>query len=130
MRILIAEDDLMSRKYLLELLEKYGECDLAIDGLETLEAYRLANEEKKPYKIICLDIMMPRVDGVKVLKAIRDLEKRKRLSKQNKVKIIMTTALAETQYVQEAYRIGCDAYFTKPIDQLELLHFVEKIKDG
>ncbi len=120
MKILIAEDDLTSRKFLFKVLSQYGECDLVVDGLEALDAYLLAHKEAKPYDLICLDIMMPKVDGVKVLKNIRDLEAQKGIPQEKRAKIIMTTALAETQYVQNAFDIGCDAYAAKPIDIAKL----------
>ncbi len=58
MKILIAEDDLVSRSFLSRFLEKYGDCDLVVDGLEALDAFLMALKEKDPYRLICLDIMM------------------------------------------------------------------------
>lgn len=121
MRILIAEDDFASRKFLFKLLSSYGECDLVVDGLEALDAFLMALKEQKPYDLICLDIMMPKVDGVKVLKHIRDLEIQKGILSDKRAKVIMTTALAETQLVQNAFDIGCDAYAAKPIDTKKLM---------
>lgn len=125
MRILIAEDDLVSRKFLFKFLSRYGECDLVVDGLEALDACLMAIKEDKLYDLICLDIMMPKVDGVKVLKSIRDLEKQKGISTEKRSKIIMITALGETQLVQSAFEIGCDAYAAKPIDTLKLIKVLE-----
>lgn len=116
MRILIAEDDLASRKFLQKFLSKYGECDLVVDGLEAIEAYMLAIKENKPYDLICLDIMMPKLDGIKTLKAIRDLEKQNQASEKGPVKIIMTTALSDSEYVKKAFEYGSEAYASKPID--------------
>lgn len=116
MRVLIAEDDLASRKFLYKFLSAYGECDVTVDGLEAVEAFLLAWDENKPYNLICLDIMMPKLDGIKALKAIRDIEKQKKISDSARVKIIMTTALNETQDVFEAFKTGCEAYLAKPID--------------
>lgn len=127
MRILIAEDDYTSRKFLFKFLSQYGQCDLVVDGLETLDAYMMAIKEKDPYDLICLDIMMPKVDGVKALKAIREFEKQKGIVEEKRVKVIMTTALAETQYVQRAFDIGCEAYAAKPIDTTKLLEVLEKL---
>lgn len=125
MRILIAEDDLVSRKFLFKFLDRYGECDLVVDGLEALDACLLAIKEDKLYDLICLDIMMPKVDGVKVLKSIRDLEKQKGIAPEKRSKIIMVTALGETQLVQNAFEIGCDAYAAKPIDTVKLVKVLE-----
>ena len=72
-----------------------------------------AVKQKKPYDLLCLDIMMPRVDGLKVLKAIRVLEKQHELKH---TCIIMMTALADVEYVDQALELGCDAYAAKPID--------------
>jgi two-component system, chemotaxis family, chemotaxis protein CheY len=127
MKILIAEDDMASRKFLGKFLSQYGECDMVIDGLEAIDAYMMSIKEKEPYNLICLDIMMPKVDGVKVLKAIRDLERQKDIAPENKAKIIMTTALAEAQYVQTAFEYGCEAYASKPIDTKKLQEVLVKL---
>lgn len=127
MKILIAEDDLVSRKFLHKFLLRYGECDLVVDGIEAIDAYMLSIKEGNPYALICLDIMMPKVDGVKVLKAIKDLETQLGVLPENRAKIIMTTALAETQIVEQAFEHGCDAYASKPIDTKKLVEVIEKL---
>lgn len=127
MKILIAEDDLVSRKFLHKFLLRYGECDLVVDGIETIDAYVLSIKEGKPYDLICLDIMMPKVDGVKVLKAIKKLETQLGILPENRAKIIMTTALAETRIVEQAFEQGCDAYASKPIDTKKFVEIIEKL---
>ncbi len=128
MKILIAEDDLVSRKFLFKFLSQYGDCDLVVDGLEALDAYLIARKENSPYDLICLDIMMPKIDGVKVLKQIRDMEEKKELSQENHTKVFMTTALGETQLVQNAFDIGCDAYAVKPLDIKKLTEVLLKLE--
>ena len=113
MRILIAEDDRLSRVFLKKFLSSYGTCDVAVDGMEALDAFMEAVKQKEPYDLLCLDIMMPRVDGLKVLKAIRVLEKQHNI-KHTCIKMI--TALADVEYVDQALELGCDAYAAKPID--------------
>lgn len=127
MRVLIAEDDLASRKFLQKVLSKYGECDMVIDGVEALDAYLLSIKEDNPYDLICLDIMLPKVDGVEVLKAIRDFETHKKLPAAKRIKVIMTTALAQTQLVKEAFEIGCEAYIEKPIDPEKMIEVIRKM---
>ena len=126
MKILIAEDDMISRRFLLKFLSEYGECDVVIDGMEALDAYLISVKETEPYDLICLDIMMPKVDGIKVLKAIRDFEKQRGIIPHKKVKIIMITALADTEHVHKAFELGCEAYSIKPIDTDKL---IEVMKD-
>lgn len=128
MKILIAEDDLTSRKFLDKFLSQYGECDTVMDGLEAIDAYLMSMREKSPYNLICLDIMMPKVDGVKVLKAIRDLETQKGVLPEKRAKIIMTTALSEAQFVQTAFEYGCEAYASKPIDTEKLVEVMRKLQ--
>lgn len=90
MRILIVEDDLASRKIMLKILSKYGECDVTVDGLEAVDAFMLAQKENKPYDLVCLDIMMPKLDGVKVLKSDKKLRRSKNIQEGKQVKVIMT----------------------------------------
>jgi len=127
MKILIAEDDLASRRFLSKFLTQYGEVDQVVDGLEALDAYLMAIKEKAPYDLICLDIMMPKVDGVKVLRAIRDFETKQGVVSEQRVKVIMTTALAETDYVNQAFEIGCEAYAAKPIDTTKMSEVIKKL---
>lgn len=127
MRILIAEDDMASRKFLYKFLAPYGECDLTVDGLEAVEAFTLALEEKRPYDLVCLDIMMPNMDGQQALKAIRDLEQAKGVTGAQRVKIIMTTALNETTQVFDSFNAGCEAYAAKPINTEKFMEVMEKL---
>ena len=127
MKILIVEDDLSSRKFLYKFMCNYGECDITVDGMEGLDAYLMALDEDEPYDLICLDIMMPKVDGVKVLKTIREIEKQRNLEDDTKVKIIMTTALNEVDLVKNSFNSGCEVYATKPIDIKKLESVMEKL---
>lgn len=127
MRILIAEDDLISRKFILKMLSQYGECDVTVDGMEALDAYMLSLKEKKPYQLICLDIMMPKIDGLRVLKAIRALESQQGVTAQERSKIVMLSALSETEYVNTAFDSGCEAYAAKPLDTEKFKEVLAKL---
>lgn len=128
MRILIAEDDITSRRFLLKFLSQYGECDLVVDGMEALDAYLISVKDKNQYDVICLDIMMPKVDGIKVLKAIRDFEKQRGILPENAVKIIMITALVDDEYAKMALELGCVGYVSKPIDIDKLVGIINGLK--
>ena len=127
LKILIAEDDLVSRKFLSKVLSKYGECDLVVDGLEAIDAYMMSVKDKEPYDLICLDIMMPKADGIKVLKVIRELELQNDIPEEESVKIMMTTALGETDIVQTAFEYGCNAYASKPIDISKFIDVMKRL---
>jgi two-component system chemotaxis response regulator CheY len=127
-KILIAEDDFASRKFMMRFLSKYGEVDVTVDGMEAIDAYTMALEANEPYDLVCLDIMMPTLDGYQALKAIRDLEKSRNIPDENQVKIIMTTALSEGRYVTKAFELGCVAYAGKPIDQQKFENVLRKLE--
>ena len=126
MNILIAEDDIVSRKLMKKALSDIGDCDFVINGIEAIDAYMIAQKDEKLYDLIFLDIMMPKVDGIKVLKTIRDLEKQNQSMK--RARIVMITALNEKEVVDDAYNKGADAYATKPLDINKLMELIKKFE--
>ena len=98
-------------------LSKYGECDVTVDGLEAVDAFMMALEEENPYDLVCLDIMMPVMDGYQALVGIRNLEKERNIPEDKSVKVIMATALNDEKNVKMAFELGCTIYSGKPIDQ-------------
>lgn len=127
MKILIAEDDFASRKFMLRFLSKYGECDITVDGMEAVDAFVMALDAEEGYDLVCLDIMMPELDGYQALKAIREVEKERGIPEDQAAKIIMTTALNEGRNVTRAFELGCVAYAGKPIDQDKFEGVLRKI---
>ena len=117
MKILLAEDDFVTRKFMVNFLSKYGECDVTVDGMEAVDAFMMALEDEEPYDLVCLDIMMPVMDGYQALVALRKLEKEKNIPDDKAVKVIMTTALNEERNVKMAFELGCTIYSGKPINQ-------------
>jgi two-component system, chemotaxis family, chemotaxis protein CheY len=128
MKVLIVEDDFTSRKLLQNILSPYGVCDIAIDGKEAVEAWSMAWDEGVPYDLICMDIMMPNMDGHEALSAIRSLEREKGVSSPKEVKVIMTTALGDPKNVVQAlYKEGALVYLVKPIGKQKLLEEVKRM---
>ncbi len=123
MKTLIAEDDFTSRLILQELLKGYGLAHIAVNGRETVEAVSLALDAGEPYDLICLDIMMPEMDGQEALRKIRAMES----ISAHASKIVMTTALADMSNVVAAQSNSCDAYLTKPIHQHKLLDVLHRL---
>lgn len=126
MRILIVEDDITSRILMKRYLAAFGICDVATDGLEALESFHRAHGEAAPYGLICLDIMMPKLDGIATLRAVRDYERCRGLDEGGRVKVIMTTALNDDMTIRESFEAGCEAYVWKPID---VNRFTEVLKE-
>ena len=120
MRTLVVEDDFVSRTLLQRLLAPWGEAHVAVDGQEAVEAFGLAVEEGRPYDLVCLDIIMPKMDGQAVLKAIRAIEDREGVLLGRGVKIVMTTMLDDSGNVMGAFREQCDGYLVKPVTKQKL----------
>ena len=115
MKILMAEDDFTSRKILQIILDKYGDVDIAADGIEAVKAVKVALADNEHYDFICLDIMMPKKSGQETLKEIRMIEKDQGILEGDGAKVIMTTALDDSNNVMAAFREMADGYLVKPI---------------
>lgn len=127
MKTLIVEDDFVSRRVIQAILSPLGPCDIAVNGREGLQAFRLARDEGKPYDLVCLDIMMPEVDGMETLRRIREVEREAGVDGLAGVKVIMTTALSDFDSIMSSFRNQCEAYLVKPISRPALLEKVREI---
>jgi two-component system chemotaxis response regulator CheY len=121
LRILLVEDNFASRLLLQTFLSRYGECHIAVNGREAVEAFRSALERKEAYDLICMDIMMPEMDGREAIRQVRALEEARGIFSTRGAKIIMTTAVDDFKEVIRCFQDLCDAYFTKPISLAKLL---------
>ena len=128
LKILIADDDFSSRKIMKAFLEEYGTIDMTVDGEETLFAFKTAMKEGRPYDLICLDIMMPKVDGQEVLKQIRKFEREKGIFGKKAVKVVMTTALDDPQNVMESFKSDATGYITKPFDEEDFVRTLNELR--
>lgn len=127
MRILVVEDDFISRRLLCRFLEAYGECDVAINGQEALTAVEHALQAGDHYDLICLDIMMPGKSGQETLKEVRELEKQHDPLGERPAKVIMTTALEDQENIRQAYEASADGYVVKPIEKKKFLAKLEEL---
>lgn len=122
MKTLIVEDDFLARSLLSTLLSGYGPCHVAVNGQEALRAVEQAFAEKEPYNLICLDIVMPVMDGQEALQEIRKIEESQGSAGGKETKIFMITAMDDSQSIVRAFRQGqCEAYLTKPLERDKLL---------
>ena len=113
---LIAEDERSIARLIGLSLEHLGfDVQIASDGREAL---RLLAEN--PPQLAVLDIMMPYVDGLEVLRTLR-------AKHGDDIRVIMLTAKSEDADVFQGYRQGADAYLTKPFNPRELSLFVRRV---
>lgn len=118
MRVLIAEDDLVSRRMLERFLAKWGYEVLSAES--GTEAWDILQREDAPHLII-LDWMMPGIGGVELCRTIR------KSRQPSPAHIILVTAKAGKDDVIEGLEGGADDYVTKPFSQAELQ---ARIKSG
>jgi len=125
-RILLAEDDPRDVELTLLALAEHkfaNEVDVVRDGQETLDyLYRREQFRERPGNnpaVVLLDLKMPKVDGLEVLRVIRGDEQLKMIP------VVMLTSSGEEGDIVESYKLGVNAYVVKPVD---FHQFVDAIK--
>ena len=113
-KVLVVDDNKNNCDLLVSTLDGLGVCDVCENGEEGLAAYKKSIEEKSPYDVILLDVAMPGIDGIEVLKLIRNKEEERGVSEGKGVPIFMVTAHKEP--FMDAFNIGCTEYILKPIE--------------
>jgi len=122
-RCLIVDDEITTRYILKAILDAYFTCDMVENGERALCAFDQAHQQGLHFSVICLDITMPGMDGLKVLKSIRDAELALSLGPNLEAKIIIVTAdNASSTILNSFFACGASAYITKPLDRQKLIH--------
>lgn len=126
--ILFAEDNPRDVELTLEALGDHNLANNVIvvrDGVETMDYLRYEGKykQRKPGDpaVLLLDIKMPRMDGIEVLRAIRNDNKLKMLP------VVMLTSSREEQDLIKSYELGVNAYVVKPVDFKEFIEAVKQI---
>lgn len=126
MKILVVDDDLVSRKKMMKIAADFGQCDAVKNGNAAVSAVKKALEDWKLYQLITLDISMPDISGTDVLKTIRELEDSRGLDPEEKSKILMVTSHADIETVK-ACAGKCDGYVIKPFNKEMMVEKLQKI---
>lgn len=115
--ILVADDDPVIQRLLSYILEQGGhDVVLAWDGLEALEAL-----ETKPIDLVLLDLDMPKLNGLEVLRKLRGIDHYSELP------IVILTASGQEADAEEAWAAGVTQFLTKPISSRALLGTVNRL---
>ncbi len=112
-RILVADDEEGIRESLKLILDQAYEVEVAESGEQTIE--KLSN---KPFALLLLDIKMPRVDGLAVMRTLKE----KRIA----VPILILTAYQSVEVAKEAVKLGAVDYLPKPFERNEVLTAVRE----
>ena len=127
MKILVVDDDPVTRALLKKMISDFAECDTAENGMEAIAAYKNGLENRKPFDIITLDLSMPDMDGKEVLQKIRAIEAETNTPERERVKILIASSNADKNSILTCVQMGCDNYIAKPIDKEVLLQKIEKL---
>ena len=127
MRVLIVENEKSASEILQGYLSDYGHCCVAVDGQQALDEVRKSLNDRQPYGLICLDLMIPQMDGHDVLRAIRQIEKEYKINKSSCAKVIVITTLSDFNNIANAFRADCQGYLVKPVGKDDLLEQIQKL---
>ena len=127
MLVLIVEDNPTNQQIMLKMLSPLAKCRIASDGREGIQAFVESLSQNNPFDLVCLDVMMPEMDGHEVLAEIRRIEQEKQIPPEQGVKVIMTTAVHSKSGVDGARLSGSDGYLVKPIRKMALYEELERL---
>ena len=116
MKILVVDDEMVSRTKLTLIMENFGECEAVDNGKDALTLFHKAHQMSKPYGLIMLDIDMPQMDGMQVLSEMIAAQIKLGISKSQKARILMVTSFTDKDRVLGCIQSGCDDYIAKPFD--------------
>lgn len=123
MRFLIVDDDLATRKLLMEYLRPYGCADFSDNGQFAIELFTADLEDDCPYDAVFLDIVMPGMDGCETQRAMRAIEKQ---HGKGETPIIIITSLDLPNTKDTCYLNGCSDYLIKPVTRTHIQESLEK----
>lgn len=114
MRILVVDDELVSRIKLDTLMRGFGDCKTAENGHQALELFQLSLDRERSFHLVMLDIDMPDMQGTEVLQRIRLMEQMADPTGGLRTAVIMVTVASDRDHVMTCINSGCDDYITKP----------------
>lgn len=121
-RVMICEDEVHIQRLIKLVLEKQGHVVTTADnGEDCLRLIAEAQKNQAMPDLLLLDILMPGIDGLQVLKSIKSQTTTKAL------KVVLLTALAQENVVLQGIKLGATDYIRKPFHPKELVQRLEKI---
>jgi two-component system chemotaxis response regulator CheY len=116
MKILVVDDELVSREKIRRIMETFGSCKAVESGEAAVAAFYEAWNSWSPFDLITLDISMPTMSGLETLQKLREIEREKNVPEEKRVKIVMATSDADRDTVVTCLSEGCDDYVVKPFN--------------
>lgn len=112
---LVVDDDMIGRTMLRDFLLEFAPCDVAENGKEGLRLFEKALAEGTPYCLICVDLIMPEMNGLALIKHIREIEKKQLIFSDVRTKIFVISA-SDSPWDKADLVLNdlCDDYIVKP----------------
>lgn len=120
--ILLVEDDPNDEALVIHAIKKHkirANISVAHDGIEALDF--LENHKQTPPALVLLDLKMPRMDGLEVLRRLRQDERGQLLP------VVVFTSSKQHEDVVKSYRLGASGYVTKPVDFNKFAEALQRI---
>ncbi len=115
MRVLYVEDDRGTRESMMETLEEFFErITEATDGKSGIRLFEI-----QPFDLIITDIRMPEMDGLQMIKKIRELD--------HDIPILIVSAYNEPKFFKESIKLDVEGYLSKPVDRMQFAEVMQKI---
>lgn len=128
MRILVVDDEIVSREKLGKIMDSFGECEKVDSGRSALTAFQKSIMTGKGFDLVTLDISMPDMDGTEVLQELRNLEKQFLPKEHTKSKILMVTGHSEKDTVISCIQGGCSGYLLKPFNKVNISEKLQELE--
>ncbi|MGE5790582.1 MAG: response regulator [Syntrophaceae bacterium] len=120
LRILVLEDDASTCRLMQIFLDQIGECRIVSGGRTALDSFQSALDQGKPFDLLLLDIMVPEINGIDVLKKVRMIERSRGIHDRNRAKVIITSSLSDARNMEQARSAESDGYLVKPVNRAKL----------
>ena len=125
--ILIVEDDFVTRHLEVGLLSAFGECEVAVNGKEALKAFEVKMMSGTPYNLVLLDIMIPEIDGIDVLRGIREFETEQGNVGLGRTRVVIVSNRRDMETISQSFRDQSDAYIIKPVTRKKMENHLRKL---
>jgi two-component system chemotaxis response regulator CheY len=128
-RVLLVDDDLLSCKQLEKYFSPHAACDVRSDGRSAVDAFAQALGQGAPYDIVCIDIVMPGLDGSQTLELMRTIEDEFGVDEMDRARVIITTEKNDPKSIFQAFfDQHVFAYLVKPIKQQTIETELKKLR--
>lgn len=126
LRFLVVEDDPTQRLVLVRHLERFATVTPAATGEDAIRRFGDALDAGRGFAAVFLDLRLPGLGGIEVLRAVRAIESG-RTPPAPSCRVVMTTMVADSPAIAEAFTHRCDAYLVKPVMRFDLVDTLRQL---